>query len=574
MPRVNGKNTRDIRFNLIGAPTYKSLADYDNIFGASGKISGGVLSEGTSGTISMTALKCVIRKTNAIDGELCFCDLAAVTNSDILTDNALNYLYIDYNSGSPALKATTDRTTIHLYDQFTIGRAYRQGTDIDIVASGVQPYNGYRRTHDRLIKKYGFDWASGSVVSESGTRKLAITAGVWFMGNTEIDTAALDTNVTGSFSTYYVTTGTWTKTTGVTQLGNTQYNDTTSGLVTMTANKYANYWVYQCPEGDLYVLYGQAQYNSLAEAQATTAPASVPTYISANTKLCARITFLKSATNFSAVSNAHITYIASGVATTHNQLAGLQGGVIDEYYHLTAPSAPSTARYRNVTAIDQGETSRTAKALFDDGSTPSMDGSAATGTAMEVSRRDHVHPTDTSRLAGTGTGTSTGKLYIGKTDGSFSLATLTQGTNVTITNGDGTITIAAASGGIPPMRRYLEGELFQTVLMFYRVQATSTISEARMTIGTRCVVSTGTGYVKVDVRKNGLASTNSIFSSDTPMQVASDATASNGVYTATGTLDSGQTSLSAGDVLYVVITEVGGTNMTSPGMDLETVISF
>jgi hypothetical protein len=49
---------------------------------------------------------------------------------------------------------------------------------------------------------------------------------------------------------------------------------------------------------------------------------------------------------------------------------------------------------------------------------------------------------------GTGvTATSTGKLLIGKTDGSMAAATLTAGTGVTITNGDGVITISAPDVG-------------------------------------------------------------------------------------------------------------------------------
>jgi hypothetical protein len=49
---------------------------------------------------------------------------------------------------------------------------------------------------------------------------------------------------------------------------------------------------------------------------------------------------------------------------------------------------------------------------------------------------------------GTGqTSYSNGQLLIGKTDGTLSKATLTAGTNVTITNGDGGITISATGGG-------------------------------------------------------------------------------------------------------------------------------
>ncbi len=40
-----------------------------------------------------------------------------------------------------------------------------------------------------------------------------------------------------------------------------------------------------------------------------------------------------------------------------------------------------------------------------------------------------------------------GQIAIGKTDGTFALTTITAGTNVTVTNGDGTITISATGGG-------------------------------------------------------------------------------------------------------------------------------
>lgn len=58
-------------------------------------------------------------------------------------------------------------------------------------------------------------------------------------------------------------------------------------------------------------------------------------------------------------------------------------------------------------------------------------------------------------IADGGTGTSTapsdGKLLIGKTDGTYAVANLTAGSNVTITNGDGTITIGATGGGALPV---------------------------------------------------------------------------------------------------------------------------
>jgi hypothetical protein len=78
------------------------------------------------------------------------------------------------------------------------------------------------------------------------------------------------------------------------------------------------------------------------------------------------------------------------------------------------------------------------------------------GTTGLTTSGGPVTTSGTITLAGTlatangGTGQTSytgGQLLIGKTDGTLAKATLTAGTNVTITNGDGAITIAASGGG-------------------------------------------------------------------------------------------------------------------------------
>jgi len=61
----------------------------------------------------------------------------------------------------------------------------------------------------------------------------------------------------------------------------------------------------------------------------------------------------------------------------------------------------------------------------------------------------------------------------------------------------------------------------------------------------------------VDIRKNGSASTNSIFSNDTPMILTTSATATNGVYTTNGIIDDAQKELAVGDVLRAYVTQAG-----------------
>lgn len=62
-----------------------------------------------------------------------------------------------------------------------------------------------------------------------------------------------------------------------------------------------------------------------------------------------------------------------------------------------APQATAPAAgLRSVMAIDNGETARTDKALFD-ATNPAANGTSAPGSAMTAARRDHVHATDTTR---------------------------------------------------------------------------------------------------------------------------------------------------------------------------------
>jgi len=108
-------------------------------------------------------------------------------------------------------------------------------------------------------------------------------------------------------------------------------------------------------------------------------------------------------------------------------------------------------------------------------------------------------------------------------------------------------------GGSEYITRTIEGVVYESTLMYWVCPATATISSAAMYLGSS--PSASTTYCKVQVMKNGLLETNSVFTSDAAMQVTESTSATNGVYPATGTLDSGQTSLAAGDVLWVRVNQ-------------------
>jgi len=88
--------------------------------------------------------------------------------------------------------------------------------------------------------------------------------------------------------------------------------------------------------------------------------------------------------------------------------------------------------------------------------------------------------------------------------------------------------------------------------------------------------------LKVDVRKSGTATTDSIFTSDTEIEIGTGQSATNGVYqcgcntsgstvgTSGTTIDSARDTLSADDILWIYITQVGST---TSGADLVVSIS-
>ena len=64
--------------------------------------------------------------------------------------------------------------------------------------------------------------------------------------------------------------------------------------------------------------------------------------------------------------------------------------------------------------------------------------------------------------------------------------------------------------------------------------------------------------IKVDIRKNSNVSTSSIFTSDTPVEIATSTTATNGLYEASSnTIDNG--SFSVGDKFIAIVTQIGST---------------
>lgn len=322
-----------------------------------------------------------------------------------LTDNAYNFIFYDGSAG--VIAATTDYYSIDFAQDFTIGRAYRTGTEVVARLCGTNLWNFTRRVQLFGEETFPVLRARGMATSATGTRNIAITAGIlWAELVNRFTTDAFDSSGADRFSTWYRDgIGGWTRTTGQAQVNNLNYDNNSGTLAVLTNNRYAVHWVYVAHDSSVHLIYGQGDY-LLPAAEASTPPETLPGLVAAYATLVARIIVQKSSSSL-AIQTAFTTTFATSGVTNHNDLAGLQGGIAGEYFHLTSAqhgwlptAALGTAAYQDSTAFAPAGSGVTSIA----GTANQVAASAATG-AVTLSLPTQLYlenfsPSPTLRLSG------------------------------------------------------------------------------------------------------------------------------------------------------------------------------
>jgi hypothetical protein len=377
---LTGLTAAQIALAKLGSPTLYTLQDMQNVVHSTGWVSGGVVTDATGGAVNVTAGSGLIRATDSNTAQLNFCEWSQSLGL-ALTDASVNWVIVDYNAGTPVVaKTTVDPTGDNT--KIILARVYRSGTDLHIF-SGVRSTIG---DHAALMMRsmaetMPFAHVSGAATSATGTRNLAITSGVFWHGLTRISTAAFDSSAAGRWIYYYRNgSGGWTEQSAQSQINNTQYDNGTGTLATLTANKYGVHWVYLGASGAVYIQFGQGDY-TLTQAQDAAVP-SEPPDVATDARLIAKIIIQKSASAFTSVESAFMSTFTPAAISEHNNLSSLQGGTTGEYYHLTSAQATNAS-----TAAAQATASIRAIGT----TTPSALGTASAGSSTEVSAKDHVH---------------------------------------------------------------------------------------------------------------------------------------------------------------------------------------
>lgn len=343
----------------LNSPTYTTLQDLINTLRSAGVISGGAFSDNGNGTLAVASGTGLIKIENTLNASCKSFDWVEDTNVSLI-DETVNYIMIDYNSGTPQI-ISSDTDTSNGRTIFKLGIVYREGTVAHLFENGIKLSEWEK--DDTLYHQEidGVVLASGGIPGETGTRNITVTSAILYSAHKRFPTSAFNSSLSGSDFEYYYYDGDasgggrWVET-HETQIDNVYYNDISTGLEELTSNRYGVHWVYLCNDGDVLIVYGQANYITLTQAQNSIPPTNLPGHITDFSSIIGRIIIQKNSSTFTEIDILIEKIFSTSGIIYHNELANIQGGQASEYYHLkNAEHTELTQWLDNVTLGSDGK---------------------------------------------------------------------------------------------------------------------------------------------------------------------------------------------------------------------------
>jgi len=310
--------------NIAGS-TYYTVQHMQDIFHSAGQTSGGTISANVSGNVDITAGTGLIRATDNSVAVLNWIDWSAQDDVTV-PDNAVRYLGIEYNAGSPQFVAKSSYSW-DLNTDFPLGSVVKEDGNVYInnAPHRVGDHAGLmiQRVYESM--PYSRDRRTGGlIIGETGTRNVTVTAGAIWERLQRFPISAIDTSAANTFDIYYRDgVGGFTVQYAQTQFTNSQYDSGSGTLATLSANRYCNVWFYLNLNGTLLAQYGRGQYTSLSLANEETTPATAPKRIAVQGFLIGRIIVQQGQSSATAIQTVYETSFAGSQVADHGQLAGL-----------------------------------------------------------------------------------------------------------------------------------------------------------------------------------------------------------------------------------------------------------
>lgn len=337
--KLIGATAQDIAINELSTATYNDVQAFINLTQGASLWDGFTISDGGSGTIDIGSGQGLIKTTNSGIGANVAFDYAGTTGLT-LTDLNTNWIYVDYNAGTPITAATISLENINLRTQIVIGRVYRSGTTVSILQVG-QFFDEYQTKNCRKdFEITGFERASGEILGETGVRNISVSAGVDYCAHTRITTPYIDTSSTDTFDVWNSAASTVADSTGIAQVDNANYWNG-AAVVPLTTNRYGTRFFYRAFDGNIHMQYGTS--NSTLQTTATNEPVPVPPHFLRDFSIyIGRVVLQQGTTYFAQITNPFIALELGSIVTVHADLAGLSADDHTQYALLAGRSGGQT----------------------------------------------------------------------------------------------------------------------------------------------------------------------------------------------------------------------------------------
>ncbi len=238
-----------------------------------------------------------------------------------LSDNTIDYPGITWN-GTTASTVIKTVDTWNYRDEFPLGAIVREGLELHPLVNPQKAVNSGQWVLERFYETHPFqraDRLGGIIISELGTRNVAVTSGELYDRTNEFDIDAINTTSGDTFATYLGTTlvasaaSTW---------DNANFNSD-GVLATIPSNEGANLWWYIEADGHLACVYGTDTYTTLGAAEDESAPSTIPLRVEAHGRLIGRFIFQEGASSAILIQSAFTEIFTPSLTTDHGNLAGL-----------------------------------------------------------------------------------------------------------------------------------------------------------------------------------------------------------------------------------------------------------
>jgi len=329
---------------IIGSPSHgTNIQSMNQLVNTSGVVSGSDLIDHDNGTVTIETGTAFLRSTSDSREPLFAVEVA---QSEVLSlvDDSMNFIYVEYNGGTPQFGVTQVQSYINCQDRCLAYIVHREGNILHYIDDRQHGIDVSKKTRGVFRDfSYFIHAQGGSVLSEPADLAIGLTAGRFYYTVTKLDHTAFNTSVAGTESdnvfklSYRDDSGGWTTQVEQKVIDTNTYDDDTGTPATLGNSKYGVSWVYMVHNApsDLHIIMGQEEYASRAAAEVATVPSEVPSIITGLGSLVGFVVYQKGSTSFDNVLSAFAQTFTGSAPTNHNNLAGLQGGALGDYQHLT-----------------------------------------------------------------------------------------------------------------------------------------------------------------------------------------------------------------------------------------------